>query len=202
MATDWKLKGTYFETCNCEAACPCNFTGPPTEGKCTVLVAWHIDQGAFDGTKLDGLNVGFVANFTGHMLRDKWRVALYLDERANDKQRDALTQIYSGKAGGLMAQLAGFIGEVAGVRSVPIEYRADGRKRSVRFGNVASAEIEAITGGDGSSETLVHNPPLNLAPGEPLVVARSKQYRYADHGMSIEVSNKNGFYAPFAYSPA
>jgi hypothetical protein len=202
MATDWKLKGTYFETCNCEAACPCNFLGPPTEGKCTVLVAWHIDQGAFGPTKLDGLNVGFVAHSPGHMLQTKWKVALYLDERANDTQRDALTQIYAGKAGGLMAQLAGFIGEVAGVSTVPIEYKAEGRKRSVRFGKVASAEIEAITGSDGSSETLIHNPPLNLAPGEPLVVARSKQYRFADHGMSIEVSNKNGFYAPFAYSPA
>ncbi len=202
MATDWKLKGTYFEACNCEAACPCNFGGPPTDGKCTVLVAWHIDQGAFGATKLGGLNVGFVAHSPGHMLQTKWRVALYLDERANDQQRDALTQIYSGKAGGLMEKLSGFIGEVAGVRSVPIEYRADGRHRSVRFGSVASAEIEAIMGGDGSSETTVHNPPLNLAPGEPLVVARSKQYRYADHGMSVEVSNKNGFYAPFAYSPA
>jgi hypothetical protein len=202
MATDWKLKGTYFEACNCEAACPCNFGGPPTDGQCTVLVAWHIDQGAFGATKLDGLNVGFVAHSPGHMLQTKWRVALYLDESANDQQRDALTQIYSGKAGGLMEKLSGFIGEVAGVRSVPIEYRADGRQRSVRFGSVASAEIEAITGGDGSSETLVHNPPLNLAPGEPLVVARSKQYRYADHGMSVEVSNKNGFYAPFSYSPA
>jgi len=101
-----------------------------------------------------------------------------------------------------MAKISEFIGEVAGVRSVPIEYRADGRKRSVRIGNVGAAEIEAITGGDGKSETVLNNPPINLAADQPLVVARSKQYRFADHGMSIEVSNKNGFYAPFAYGPA
>lgn len=202
MASDWKLKGTYFETCNCEAICPCIVTGPPPDGKCTVLVAWHIDEGAFGPTKLDGLNVGLVAHVPGHMFQTKWKVALYIDERANDAQRDALGQIYSGQVGGLMAKIAGFIGEVAGVRSVPIEYRADGRKRSVRIGNVAVAEIEAITGGDGAAETVLTNPPINLAPGEPLVVARSKQYRFADHGMSIEVSNKNGFYAPFTYSLA
>ena len=53
----WELKGQYFEACNCEAACPCVFLSPPTEDDCTVLVGWHIDEGQFDGTNLDGLNV-------------------------------------------------------------------------------------------------------------------------------------------------
>lgn len=35
------LKGQYFESCNCEAACPCVFLSP-TEDDCTVLVGWHI----------------------------------------------------------------------------------------------------------------------------------------------------------------
>jgi hypothetical protein len=201
MASPWKLKGSYFETCNCEAACPCNFLGPPTDGHCTVLVGWHIDEGSFDVTRLDGLNAAMVAHAPGHMLQTKWKVALYLDSRASPAQSEALTQIFSGKAGGLMKELSGFIGEVAGVRSVPIDYHAEGRKRSIRVGDVAVAAIEAIEGPKGA-ETLLTNPPLNLAPGNPLVVARSKQYRYADYGMSIEVTNKNGFYAPFAYAAA
>jgi hypothetical protein len=53
----WQLKGTYFESCNCEVVCPCNFLGSPTEGECTALVAWHIDQGADGGVSLDDLNV-------------------------------------------------------------------------------------------------------------------------------------------------
>ena len=202
METDWKLKGSYFETRNCEAACPCNFLGPPTEGNCTVLIAWHIDKGEFGETKLDGLNVGLVAHAPGYMLQTKWKIALYLDERANDAQRDALGQIYFGKADGLMGKISEFVGEVAGVRSVPIEYRADGRKRSVSFGDVAVAEIEAIIGEDGTSESVLRPPPFNVATGESLVVARSTRYRFADHGMSMEISNRNGLYAPFAYSPA
>ena len=201
MAIEWRLTGSYFETCNCEAACPCNFLGPPTDGDCTVLVGWHIDQGEFEGTGLGDLNVALVAHAPGHMLKTKWKVALYLDDRATEDQRDVLTRIFTGTAGGLMEHLAGFIGEVAGVRSVPIEYRAEGRTRSIRIGDVAAADIEAIEGA-GNGEVLIHNPPLNLSPGEPLVVARSKQYRFADYGMQIEVSNKNGFYAPFIYTPA
>ena len=179
MANDWRLTGAYFETCNCEAACPCNFQGPPTDGNCTVLVGWHIDSGGFANTKLDGLNVALVAHSPGHMLQTKWRVALYLDERASEEQSEALTQIFSGKAGGLMEHLAGFIGEVAGVRSVPITFLSEGRTRSIRVGDVALADIEAITGG-GGGDTTIHNPPLNLSAGQPLVVARSKRYRFAD----------------------
>ncbi len=201
MPNDWKLKGAYFETCNCEAACPCNFLGPPTDGKCTVLVGWHIGEGRFGETKLDGLNVAMVAHSPGHMLQTKWKVALYLDERASKVQAEALAQIFSGKAGGLMEKLSGFIGEVAGVRSVPIAFQAEGRKRSIRVGDLAVADIEAIEG-PGGVETELRNPPLNLSPGEPLIVARSKRYRFADYGMSVEVSNKNGFYAPFTYAPA
>jgi hypothetical protein len=34
----WGLSGTYFESCNCDTACPCVFLSEPTEGDCTVLV--------------------------------------------------------------------------------------------------------------------------------------------------------------------
>ena len=55
----WNLSGTYFESCNCEAACPCVFLGPPSTGECTALVGWHIDDGEYEGQQLGGLNVAF-----------------------------------------------------------------------------------------------------------------------------------------------
>jgi hypothetical protein len=39
MAESWKVRGTYFETCNCAVACPCVFLSAPTDGECTVLIA-------------------------------------------------------------------------------------------------------------------------------------------------------------------
>ena len=50
----WELKGTYFETCNCDVACPCVFLSRPTKGECRVLVAWHIDQGKDGACPLAG----------------------------------------------------------------------------------------------------------------------------------------------------
>ena len=75
------------------------FLSPPTNGDCTVLLAWHIDQGRFGEVNLDGLNAVLAAHSPGHMLEVKWKVALYVDERANKGQQDALTQIFSGQAG-------------------------------------------------------------------------------------------------------
>ena len=100
MLSSWKVAGSYFESCNCDVACPCVFLSPPTSGDCTVLLAWHIDQGRFGQVDLDGFNAVLAAHSPGHMLETKWKVALYVDQRANQSQQDALTQIFSGQAGG------------------------------------------------------------------------------------------------------
>ena len=117
MDTQWKVAGTYFEACNCDAACPCVFTSPPTHGDCNALLGWHINQGTFADIHLDGLNAALFVYTPGHMLQTKWKVALYVDERADAKQQDALTKIFSGAAGGHLAALVPLIGEVLGVKS-------------------------------------------------------------------------------------
>ena len=198
LKSRWQVAGTYFETCNCETACPCVFLGPPTDGQCTVLVAWHIDSGIYDDTKLDGLNVALVVHAPGHMLKTKWQVALYLDERSNAAQAEALGKVFSGQAGGHLANVAAHIGQVLGVKSVAMEYKAEGKRRSLRIGQIGSAEIEALAGGSGDPPTI-QNPPLCIAPGFPLQVSRSKRASFHDLGLDLEVTEKNGFYSPFAY---
>ena len=86
----WSVEGTYIEACNCEAACPCIFLSPPTEGECKAVVGWHVDKGRHGDTSLDGLNAALIAYAPGNMKDGQWKVALYLDERGNDAQRTAL----------------------------------------------------------------------------------------------------------------
>jgi hypothetical protein len=143
----------------------------------------------------------FAAYSPGHMLEVKWKVALYLDERANQDQKDALTQIFSGQAGGHLAGLAPFIGEVLGVKAASIEYHSEGKRRSLRLGDVADAEIEGLPG-QGDNDVTIGNHPFAAVPGFPAVVAKSKQMRFSDYGLKWEVSNKNGFFSPFAYQSA
>jgi len=198
MAESWKVNGTYFEACNCAAACPCVFLSAPTEGSCTVILAWHIDQGSFGNASLNGLNVALLAHTPGHMMQTKWKVALYLDERASADQQKALGGIFSGQAGGHLAAVAPLIGEVMGVKAVPIEYAATGKQRSLRIPKIAEADIEALEGQGGALVTI-QNHPFTAVPGQPAVVSTSKRLKISDYGLSLDLNGKNGFYSAFAY---
>ena len=67
-ATKWSMSGTYFESCDCEIACPCIFLRPPNteNGDCNVLITWSIDSGALGDTDLSGLNVVLFFSFFIH----------------------------------------------------------------------------------------------------------------------------------------
>lgn len=197
--TDWSLSGTYFETCNCEAACPCVFLSPPTQGDCTVLVAWHIDKGRYGDTVLDGLNVALAVHSPGTMVETKWKVAAYFDERADQGQNDALHAIFGGKAGGHPAVLASFIGEIVGAKNVPMHYHTDGRASSLSIPGIAEAEIERIEG-QGDRPITIDNHPLCIAPGKPAVAARSKRFSLKDFGWEWTLSGRNGFISDFEYA--
>ncbi len=201
MNTKWKLGGTYLESCNCQVACPCVFLSRPTEAECTVLIGWHIDNGSFGDVDLGGLNVALAVHSPGHMMEVKWEAAMYLDNRANETQKDTLTKIFSGQEGGHPARLAAHVGKILGVKDVEISYHAQGKRRSLRIADVAEAEIEAIEG-HGGAEVTISNHPLCVAPGYPAVAAKSKRLSYKDHGLEWELSEKNGFFSPFSYEAA
>ena len=162
-----------------------------------VLIGWHVDQGSFAETALDGLNAALFAYTPGHMLQTKWKVALYVDERADAQQQDALGKIFSGAAGGHLAALVPLIGEVLGVERAAIDYRLEGRHRSLTIPQVAQMEIEALAG-QGGEEVTLSNVPFAVVPDYPAVVCQSKRLSFHDHGFDMEISKKNGFYSPSA----
>lgn len=199
MATDWILDGQYFEACNCDAACPCVFLSPPTTGECTVIIGWHIDKGVYGDTDLGGLNVIRAVYTPGHMLEVPWTAALYLDDRANDGQIAALEKIFTGKAGGSPSKLAAHIESDLGIRSVPINFTANGKKRSVSIPNIVNVEIAAIVG-QGDGDVTISGHPLCVAPGFSAIASRSSHLNYTDHGLNWEMSEKTGFFSPFSYA--
>ena len=194
----WKVSGSYFESCNCETACPCVFLSAPTAGECTAIVGWHVESGTHEETDLAGLNVALAVHSPGHMLEVPWLVALYLDDRANEVQAGALGAIFSGAAGGHPAVLASHIGEVLGVATAPMSFDGDGDSRAMRIGEVADVKITAMAGAGGAQVTIA-NHPLCIAPGYEAVAARSDHFRMNDKGLDWKLSGKNGFFSPFAY---
>ena len=195
----WKLSGSYFESCNCDSACPCVFLSAPTTGECTAIVGWHIDDGAHEGLRLDGLNVALAVHSPGNMAQTPWRAALYLDNGGSEEQQRALGSIFSGASGGHPAVLASHIGEVLGVANAPITFDGEGASRAMRVGEAADVKITAMAG-QGGAQVTIANHPLAVAPGQTLVAARADHLRYTDHGYEWELSESNGFFSPFAYN--
>jgi hypothetical protein len=175
------------------------FLSPPTEDDCTLLVGWHIDEGQFDGTRLDGLNVALAVLSPGHMAEVQWQAALYFDDRASEAQRQALAMIFSGQAGGHPARLANHIGEVLGAGPASIEFETTAKRASMKISGVADVTIDAVTG-QGEGEITVEGHPLAIAPGFAAVVSRSEHLTYDDHGMNWNLTEKNGLYSPFEYA--
>lgn len=195
----WRVEGTYIEACNCEAACPCIFFSPPTEGECTVVIGWHIDKGRHANTSLDGLNAALIAYAPDNMKDGQWTVALYLDERGNDKQRAALQGIFSGADGGHIANLGPLIAQVLGVRPARISFEKGANAR-FRFevDGAASTAIAPIEGqGGGTVEIKGH--PLGISPGEPATISRASHLKINDYGITCDIAGRNKFFAPFTY---
>jgi hypothetical protein len=195
----WNIKGNYVEACDCEAVCPCIFFSPPTDGTCTVMIGWHIDEGIFDGISLNGLNAALLAHSPGHMKDGDWKVALYVDEHADEAQNQALMGIFSGQAGGHIANLGPLISEVLGASSAAISINASAGNFSLSVEGLGSAEAQAIEGQGGGAVTVAGHP-LAVSPGETAVVARSSKLSLDDHGYSLDVSGKTAMSAPFSYS--
>ena len=94
-----------MEVCNCDAICPCRRIdgeagGRSTYGVCTGALSWRILEGAVGDVGLDDLCVVLLCRYSDDEPGSPWSWELYLDERADAAQREALEEIYTGRLGG------------------------------------------------------------------------------------------------------
>jgi len=136
-AVEWRVRGSYFEACNCDAICPCRSvrgqpSGPSTHGVCYGTLSWLIEDGHAGRIDLSDLRVVLSLRYRDDVQPStRWEVLLYVDERADAEQQQALADIFLGRAGGTVAaQYGPAIGQVHAVRSARIRLEhASPRKR-------------------------------------------------------------------------
>jgi len=93
---DWRISAYDLTTCNCAWGCPCQFNALPTYGFCMAGVAFHVIEGHFGDTRIDGLSFGGLFRWPGPIHLGGGEAQPLIDERANEAQRNALLQIMSG----------------------------------------------------------------------------------------------------------
>ena len=200
-AVDWRVEGNYFESCTCDNVCPCLLLKDPTVGFCTALVGWGIDKGHYGDVSLGGLKVAVWLHAPGNLLKGNWRLALYIDDKANDAQFDALHALWSGEGGGHLGVIASLVGEVLSVKKANISFENTAEKKHLILEGVGENEIYPMQGEDGKPIVVAHTP-LAIAPQNPITLHESKRARYHDNGVDWYESGKAGLSSPFQYGSA
>src|ERR1051325_5082168 len=118
----YHLEGRLLEVCDCRVLCPCWIGEDPDNGTCDSVLAYRFDKGEIDGLDVAGRTVAIVSHIPGNVLNGNFRIALYLDEGTSDAQFAALLDLYSGRLGGPVAELAKLVGEVVSVERAPIRF--------------------------------------------------------------------------------
>jgi hypothetical protein len=208
MATPaWKVSGQYYETCSCDYMCPCilqQMSVKPSQGWCTFAMGFQIERGNFGNVALDGLGFVVLGHTPEEMAKGNWTVGVIADERASAEQRDAITAIASGQAGGPMSALGGLVGKFAGVESAAIRFDRNGMKWSVSAGKMVDMAAEAAMGINPDVKE-----PLKLSnAGHPASNELSMAHATRSHVHALgfdwdDASGKNsGQYAPFSWQGA
>lgn len=147
--TPWRLSGTYLESCNCEAICPCRRVGGrqggrSTYGICLGALSWGITDGAAGPIDLSGLSVVLALRYDDDEPSSPWDFFLYLDERGDDDQRRALEDIYLGRLGGTATEQFPWVwkpSRLLGVEATPIELEHGERRGWFRAGRRARLRV-------------------------------------------------------------
>lgn len=208
MATpSWKLSGQYYETCSCDFVCPCilgQMAASPSKGSCTFAMAFQIERGGYGAVALDGLGFIVLGRTPEEMAKGNWSVGVVVDDRATVEQRDAITSIASGAAGGPMAAVSGLVGTFLGAGSAPIHFDRNGVKWTVKASHLVDMGAEGAMGLNPDATEPLHIANTGHPANDRLALCRASKSHVNALGLTWDdVSGRNnGHYAPFAWQGA
>jgi hypothetical protein len=204
---EWQLVGDWFDICSCDIPCPCEFAQAPTNNTCQGMLAWHIRNGHFGAIQLNDLSLLALAAFEGNIWAGETKavMGLFIDERADEQQREALQSIFSGQAGGWPASFAAIIGEVRGVEFVPITFEVAGDLAFWRaeIPGKVMGRAEALTGPTtppGQRVQTINPPGSEVGPGQVATWGQSTEVRTEGFGFRWTGEGRSSKHIPFDWS--
>jgi hypothetical protein len=151
-AKSWKITGSISEACTCAVPCSCNFgQGPSPHPYCYPFYSYHIRKGNYGDITLDDLHFGSADLRSGRYM--------FIDERANESQREALRLIMARVIERVPANDAEKKAkEIAeNVRYEAVEQSYDDRKNHLKVAGFGEFAADYVMGLDKTSPVVVRN---------------------------------------------
>ena len=196
----YQVEGQLLEVCTCNILCPCWVGEDPDGGTCDGVLAWHYDRGTVNGVDVSGRTFVILTHIPGNILKGDWRIVAYIDDGATDEQRNALLDMWTGKLGGPVKDLAGLVGEVLGVEQVPITFAVEDGKGQLQIGDAIHAELAPYQGATGKATTL-HDTIFTTIPGSPAYPGKAARYvvNAPKYGFTIDLRDHNAVQGSFRF---
>lgn len=202
----YELEGRLLEVCDCNVLCPCWIGEDPDGGTCDSLNAWVVDKGTVQGVDVSGHILATINYIPGNVLEGNWKAVVFVDDEATEEQEKALLDVFTGKLGGPVADLAALVGEVVAVERAPIAFTVEGGRGTIRIGSGASPVVEAdMTSYQGATEktTTLHETAFSTIPGSPVYVGKAAKYKRnsSEYGLrDINLENHNALQGHFRFA--
>ena len=197
----WRISGTYLESCNCDAICPCRridgvFGGRSTHGICLGALSWQIVDGQAGGTDLSGLDVVLASRYSDDEEGSPWTWILYVDERGTAEQHRVLEEIWTGRLAGDQVDhfpWAWKASNLVGVKPARIEIDHTPRKGWFRVKDVVSVRISGPYPGEETVTCVI--PGHDRSGGEVI----AEELRVDDGELNFEFAGVCGYSGDFEY---
>ena len=199
MTVEWRIRGREFANCNCSYGCPCQFNARPTHGDCRAAVGYQIDEGHFGDVRLDGLRAAGIYSWPGAVHEGNGTMQLIIDERADDRQRDALLKIMTGQETAEMATMWWIFAAMCPTKLEPlfkpIDFEVDVDARRARL------SIPGVVEGKGEP---IRNPVTGAEHRARIDLPHGFEYRLAEIGsgttkttgaIELDLANSYGQFA-------
>lgn len=197
----WSIECDYMESCNCDFGCTCNFSGIPNFGNCEALVGYHIRKGDYGKVDLKGLDFVYAASWPRAIHQGDGTLRVYITDRASEAQRDAISEIAYGRAGGngSFAIFTTTMRYKLDPEIVPIEMKVDGKRSSFNIPGVLTVALSPHFDPVSGNENDVQ---INLPNGfiwKTAHAIKTTLMKIATPNLNFDHSGRNAFYTVVEY---
>ncbi len=199
---DFSVSGSYFESCNCDAICPCRMVdgirgGRSTHGICYGVLAWLIEDGIVGGVDVSGLASALAVRYDDDEPGSPWTIVLHVDATGDEQQRTALAKVFLGRLGGPHVGVLPWVRKASNlvdIRADRIELTPEGDGYRLRVGDAVRARASRPAAPDKAVRCVI---PGYDEPGRELV---ADELTVKDDPFAYELAENCAFASRFAYA--